>query len=347
MSQPPIQPNTNSNSQSVESVQQPFNESMLKSDKYGQEYTKKIILGWLTGKVVDHNESQQISTGVSLYDFQQNGYFYNRGEDKEHFAASVNKLPVSLLVLQDLRSGKTTLDQPLSWSESDRRDGAGAYDQTGSPTTATVREVLHDMLNRSGNTAVRILVNKTLSGGAAVNERLSQIPEIPHTRLIPLDADRFYLGNTTSKEAMIVLKKLVVDTPDQYSDFLKELLRTNIYTDIGVRSQLSNNDYIVLVNKIGQLNDPDGSNRHDVGIVYNQKTHKTYGFSYMTTSPYNDGATPVAAEDSLKAMGRMFLLFSGDYPKYGHGKDNKDKNTSQAPKLESTNEQLERGKVRY
>jgi len=340
--QPPIQPNTNPNIQVVESMQQPFDESVLMSDKYSQEYLRKIILKWLTGKVVDQNESQHISTGVSLYDFQQSEYFYNRGEEKEHFAASVNKLPVSLLVLEDLRLGETVLNQTVTWSETDRRDGAGVYDQVGSPTSATVREVLHDMLNRSGNTAVRILVNKILGGGAAVNERLSQIPDIPHTRLILLDADRFYLGNTTSKEAMIVLKKLVVDTPDQYSNYLKELLQTNIYTDIGVRSQLSDNGYIILVNKVGQLNDPDGSNRHDVGIVYNTKTHKTYGFSYLTTTPYNDGATPVAAEDSLKTMGRMFLRFSGDYPKHGH-----DKSISQAPKLETTHEQIEQGKVRY
>ena len=77
---------------------------------------------------------------------------------------------------------------------------------------------------------------------------------------------------------------------------------------------MAGNDWITLVNKVGILNDPTGDNRHDVGIIYNQKTHKSYGYSYMTTAPEeNPDATP-QAEQSLKDMGRYLLRFAGDKP---------------------------------
>ena len=36
---------------------------------------------------------------------------------------------------------------------------------------ATVKDLLFDMLNPSGNTAVRVFVNQSLGGADAVNER--------------------------------------------------------------------------------------------------------------------------------------------------------------------------------
>lgn len=100
---------------------------------------------------------------------------------------------------------------------------------------------------------------------------------------------------------------------DSYGQFMQQALVTNIYTDIGVRSQLAGNDYIVLANKIGLLDDSDGYNRHDVGLIYNTRTHKTYGYSFLTTTPeaVSDASVP-QAEHSLRKMGRAVLRFAGD-----------------------------------
>lgn len=104
-----------------------------------------------------------------------------------------------------------------------------------------------------------------------------------------------------------------METQDSYAQFLKDTLSTNIFTDFGVRSQLAGNDYILLVNKIGLLDDDvDGNNRHDTGIIYNTKTHKSYGYSFFTTSPFDSATATPQAEQSLMNMGRYLLRFAGD-----------------------------------
>lgn len=272
---------------------------------------KTFILRQFVKKEVKENERQQILTDVTLYDLESNQKLYGHNEDTEHFAASINKLPVTLLLMENLQAESVTLDTAVSWATSDQRAGNGVYDQPGAATTATVRQVLHDMLNRSGNTAVRVIVNKVLGGNAAVNARLAAKPELKHTYLIPVDADRFYLGNTTSKESMWVLREILKEDAS-YARIIKDLLRTNIFVNDGVRSQLAGNDYITLVNKTGLLYDPEGNNVHDVGVIYNFKTGKSYGYSVLTTSP-NDGVTP-RADQSIKNIGKYFLRFAGDKP---------------------------------
>ncbi len=274
---------------------------------------KDIFLKHLLNLSVFRNEHRQVVTGATIIDISSNRTVYSHNDETEHFAASVNKVPVSLLILEDLRSGKLQLNQTLTWQASDVRAGSGTYDQPGAPLQATLGDVVYDLLHNSGNTAVRILVNKALGGNANVNQRWSQKPELNHTYLIPLDSDRFYLGNTTTSDSLWALSALLAN-PDSYSDFMKDAMADNIFTDMGVRSQLKGNDYVVLVNKIGILDDPDGNNRHDVGLIYNTKTHKTYGYSFLTTAPYDESNSSATkrADKSLKEMGLYTLWYAGD-----------------------------------
>jgi beta-lactamase class A len=316
----PPQETSNSKASVVQGAQGQMDESTLtRGDR--QEYIKKIVLRYLVERSVRQNDRQGVQlTGVTIHDLQTNSWIVNQNENQVQFAASVNKLPVTLLVLEDLRSGKLKFDQVITWTEADRRDGEGTFDKPGAPTHATVKDLLYDMLNRSGNTAVRTLVNNGMGGAAAINTRLSAIPELPNTRLQPLDANRFYIGNTTPKESLWVLERLMA-TPDPYSEHVKNALATNVYTELGVKSQLSErNKDLVLVNKIGWLHDPDGNNNHDVGIVYNTKTNKSYGYSMMTTAPYENNAATDRAAQSLKDMGRYLLKFAS-----GKDRDHDDK----------------------
>ncbi|HEX4662571.1 MAG TPA: serine hydrolase [Candidatus Saccharimonadales bacterium] len=318
------------NTQQVQKAAGPMSESSLQ-DPGKSDMIKKIILRFLTESSVVRNQWQGVqTTGVEVRDLQDNSEIVSNEVNTPQFAASVNKLPVTLMLLEDLRNNKITLDTQLTWQASDRRDGAGVYDQPGSVMQASVKDVLFDMLNRSGNTAVRILVNKALGGAAAVNTRLGYIPQIPNTRLQPLDPDRFYLGDTTPHDSLYILQQILANQ-DSFGVLVKNDLVTNIYTDIGVRNQLAGNDFIVLANKIGLLDDPDGNNRHDVGIIYNTKTHKSYGYSYMTTAPYTNADATNRAAASLQEMGGFLLRFSGDWWKSAH-KDQKPQTLS-APQL--------------
>lgn len=277
---------------------------------------KAPVLDHYINQIIQTNESDNVVTDVSINDLQSGKMLVGHNLDMEQFAASTNKLPVTALLLADLRSGKVHMDTMLTWDASDVRDGEGVYDQPGAPLQGTVQDVLFDMLNRSGNTAVRILVNKVLGQAAAVNTRIQSELGLQHTYLQPLDTDptRFFLGNTTARDQARLIQ-IVLATQDQYGAFVKNALITNIYTNYGVRSQLAGNDYIVLANKIGILDDPDGNNRHDVGIIYNTKAHKSYSYAFLNTAPGENYETPTSqAGASLADMGAGLLRYAGDKP---------------------------------
>ena len=154
---------------------------------------KRLILKLQLTRQLVLNSQKEIDTSIIVYDETDKKSIYSFNTGYRHWAASLSKLFVTSLVLDDLRAGKTTLDTPLTWDVSDRRVGAGKYDVDNSPTSGTVRDVLLDMLNQSGNTAVRILVNKVLSGATAVNERYVQEYGLTVTRLEPILSSQNYI----------------------------------------------------------------------------------------------------------------------------------------------------------
>lgn len=281
-----------------------------------KQLIKEIYLRHFLKKAIRQNEAQSVLTGVTVKDLQSNRTVFNHNQDTEHFAASINKVPVALLVLEELRAGRLDLDQMVTWQESDRRGGFGTYDQPGAPLQAPLRDVLYDMLNRSGNTVVRATVNGLLGGAVAVNARWEAEPNLSNTYLIVLDGNRFFLGNSTPHDSIWALQQLMSDQ-DEYAAFMKDALSTNIFTDFGVRTQLQNTDFVVLTNKIGLLDDVEGNNRHDVGIIYNTKTKKSYGYSFFTTSPFDSPTATPQADQSLKDMGLVTLRYAGDKKRFG------------------------------
>lgn len=332
-----------SDEQIINNLSVSTDESTLQNDGLSK-LLRGIVLRWKVNQSIKDDEAQQILTSVKIVDLQHSeSVIVNHNANTEHFAASINKLPVALLILEDLRSGKLSMGQTLTWVDSDLRAGGGIYDIPSEVREATVQDILFDMLNRSGNTAVRILVNYGLGGATAVNERWAQKPELSHTYLMPLDESRFYLGNSTSSDALWTMERLVIDNQDTYGQFVKDALVNNIYTDIGTRSQLAGNDYIVLANKLGLLNDPDGNNRHDVGIIYNTRNHKIYGYSFMTTSPQSNEAATPQAEQSIKDMGRYTLRYAGDKAneRKNNAKRDGDEQTQKLLQSESENAQTE------
>lgn len=295
----PSSPQTDSNKDSAYYVSAPWAK-------------KRALLANSLKKTVKSNEKQTITTSVTTYDLTDKKLIYAHDVDTEHYAASTQKIPVVELVIQDLRAGKITLDTQLTWNETDRRAGAGIYDAVGAPTAGTVRDVIFDMLNKSGNTAVRVLVNNVLGGANATNDRLAAYPQLKVTRLQPLDGNRFFVGYTTAREASYIFYEFYRHS-DQFAVFAKTALATNIFNDYGPRSQIQDPDKMTVIDKQGMLNDPEGNNRHDIGVIKNKKTGHQVLYTLYTTSPGESGETLITpAEDSLKAMGRAMLQYDGD-----------------------------------
>jgi beta-lactamase class A len=277
-------------------------------------YAKRLILKLQLAQQVRENEKLGIDTSVIVYDLTDKQPVYSHNVNYEHYAASISKLFVTSLLLKDLRAGKTTLDTQVSWDVSDRRAGAGVYDSASSPLTGTVRDVLFDMLNHSGNTAVRIIVNKVLGGADAVNARYAQdYPNLKVTKLQPVaGTSGFLLGYTTPAETNFMVDYLYKQQ-DSYAAFVKNALATNIFDDYGPRSQVKDKENITVIDKQGQLNDPEGNNRHDVGVIENAKNGHKLRYVLMTTN-YEQPAGPItnSATTSLQAFGLDLLRFEGD-----------------------------------
>ncbi len=280
----------------------------------GDESVKAADLQYRIDQIIKKNEAKDITTSVSLYALENNRSLVQHNNETAQFAASINKLPVALLLLEDLRSGKITLSEQVTWQPEDVRSGFGVYDQPDAAQQASVGDVLYDMLNNSGNTAVRVLVNYKLAGPQAINDRLDAIPEIRTTRLEVLAPESFFLGNSTSAESVWIMHTLLGNPQDEYYAFIKAALETNIFSYYGVRSQLEGSDYVVIANKVGILDDVDGNNRHDVGIIYNTKTNEHYGYSFMTTAASGNITGTAQAEHSLDLFGRATLRYAGDKP---------------------------------
>lgn len=276
-------------------------------------YAKRLILRLQLAGQVQRNEKSKIDTSVIAYDVTDNKPVYSHNVNYEHYAASVSKLFVTSLLLEDLKAGKTTLSKVVTWDASDRRDGAGVYDAVGAPTTGTVGDVLFDMLNRSSNTSVRVIVNKVLGGANAVNQRYaSEYPNLKVTKLIPVSETGFLLGYTTASETDFILNRLYKQT-NQYWAFAKNALATNIFDDYGPRSQVKDSANITVIDKQGQLNDPEGNNRHDVGVIENAKNGHKLRYVLMTTNYEQPaGVLTDQATTSLQSFGADMLRFEGD-----------------------------------
>ena len=274
---------------------------------------KRLILKLQLTKQLWENKKRGIDTSVMVYDLTDKKQIYSYNTDYVHYAASISKLFVTQLLWEDLNAGKTTLDTVVSWDPSDRRAGAGQYDGPNSPTSATVRDVLVDMLKQSGNTAVRVVVNKVLGGANAVNARYeADYPQLKVTRLQPVSETGFLLGYTTPKEADFIIDRIYKQQHGEFSQLILDSLENNIFNDYGPRSQVKDQDLINVIDKQGQLNDPEGNNRHDVGIIENVNGHKLR-YTLMTTN-YEQPAGEATnyATESLKYFGKDLLRYVGD-----------------------------------
>jgi hypothetical protein len=160
---------------------------------------------------------------------------------------------------------------------------------------------------------VRVIVNKVLGGANTVNQRyVSTYPNLKITKLQPVSETGFLLGYTTASETDFILNKLYAQT-DQYWLFAKNALATNIFDDYGPRSQVQDKVNIKVIDKQGQLNDPEGNNRHDVGFIENAKNGHVLRYVLMTTNYEQPaGVLTNQATASLQAFGADMLRFEGD-----------------------------------
>lgn len=88
--------------------------STLSSDK-ASDLLKEAALRYRIEQIIQQNEAQNITTSVNIADLRSGQTVFDHNADAIHYAASINKLPIALLLLQDLRSGQVHLNDTLTW----------------------------------------------------------------------------------------------------------------------------------------------------------------------------------------------------------------------------------------
>lgn len=111
----------------------------------------------LKEKIQNYISKNNLNVSVYVENFR-NGAFMGINEKQGFFPASLNKLPVAILIMRDIESGDLSLDTKLQIRDADRTDSSGELYKTPEKELP-LRIVLEKMLKESDNTALRVLLH--------------------------------------------------------------------------------------------------------------------------------------------------------------------------------------------
>ena len=112
----------------------------------------------LKEKIENYITKNNLSVSVYVENFR-NGAFMGINEKAGFFPASLNKLPVAILIMKKIENGELSFDAMLEIKDSDRTDSSGELYKT-KEKEMSLRVVLEKMLKDSDNTALRILLRQ-------------------------------------------------------------------------------------------------------------------------------------------------------------------------------------------
>nr|WP_232328495.1 serine hydrolase [Kibdelosporangium sp. MJ126-NF4]CEL22593.1 hypothetical protein [Kibdelosporangium sp. MJ126-NF4]CTQ89735.1 hypothetical protein [Kibdelosporangium sp. MJ126-NF4] len=236
------------------------------------------------------------------------GVAVDQGSDEVVEAYSVNKVAVSVAVLDKVDRGLLTLTQQVEVpADIVIKDGDGviALDRAY-PSVFTVGHILSLFLTVSDDTCVRL--TGLVCPPAEINEILVA-KGFPKTQVIPSsNPKRYWLGKTTPRETHDMLQRLVKGTllSTASTDHLLNVLRSQAAFTDGIRRVMSSADRSRVATKAGWLND----GRNEAGVMFDKA-----GKPVLTYALFARGLPEHAADfggthpfvDARSEMGPKFL----------------------------------------
>lgn len=176
---------------------------------------------------------------------------YILNEDTYYVAASTTKVPLAMLILDKVNSGMLSLDDTISYIETDYEEGTGSLAYLETIPDITIDEALYLSIVESDNIAKNMLT------------RISRSSVTDYTRSITGYSDIPYGNYITARQFGIILEKLYKnpDNNPYYEKLLSYMTRTIFHS--GLDKYL---DYSKVAHKIGTYY----RYYHDVGIVYGE-----------------------------------------------------------------------------
>ncbi len=196
----------------------------------------------------------------------RNGVSMGINENEGYFPASLNKLPIAILIMQKVEDGRLTLDTKLPIEENDRTDSYGTL-YLAKEKELTVRVLLEKMLRESDNTALNVLFDHV---DRSELTRLLDYLDIKENVEYPFI--RVEYGSSTNLVTPIemynVFSSLYLSTVlyAQDSEYILSLLTKT--TDFDVNRAANLPDNVTIADKFGEYYIEDTKLFHDCGIMY-------------------------------------------------------------------------------
>lgn len=212
---------------------------------------------------------------VAIYFNNLNTYEeYTLNADTYYVAASTNKVPLSMLILDEVSDGDKSLDDLLYFSEEDKEMGSGILYNLEEIPNITINEAIYLSIVNSDNIAKNMLSRVT---GVNITDYMKEITK---------DNNIPYGNYTTARQLGILLNKLY-ENPDNnpYYNLLIEYMTKTTYHD-RLDKYL---EYDKVAHKIGNYY----RYYHDMGIIYGEDPYilvvLTKDVGGLSIESYEDG----------------------------------------------------------
>lgn len=198
---------------------------------------------------------------------------YTLNEDIYYVAASTNKIPLSMIILDDVNNGNKSLNDMIYFIEADREGGSGVLYYMDEIPPLTISEAINLAIVESDNIAKNMLI------------RASSIGITDYMRSITNDDSIPYGNYTTAKQLGILLNNLYEnqDNNPNYKMLIDYMTKTSFHDRLDKYI-----DYDKVAHKIGTYY----RYYHDAGIIYGKDPYilvvLTKDIGELSDEPYNN-----------------------------------------------------------
>lgn len=239
--------------------------------------------GPLKASIKNYLKEQNISASVYVENLR-NGANMGIAEYRGYFPASLNKLPVAILILQKIEDGKLSFNSILPIEDSDRTDTSGSLSST-TEAELPIRTLLEKLLQDSDNTAFNVLLRYV---DRKKMERLLKYYDININVDYPYQRVEFQ--NQTNLVTPISMYNLfsslylstALSDPKDSEFILSELINTTF----DIKSIANLPDNVIVSHKYGEYYIDDAKLFHDCGIMYFDRSR--FFYCIMTNEIQNE-----------------------------------------------------------
>lgn len=221
----------------------------------------------LKQEITDYIEKNNINASVYVENLR-NGAFMGINERNEFVPASLNKLPVAILIMKNVENGNLSFDTKIQIKDSDRAGGYGDLYKTPEKELP-LKLVLEKLIKESDNTALRMLLHYVDL------EDLQFMYDYYGLDLTIVNDNAKHSDLVSPKELSGLFLSLYFSTvlEPENSEYLLSLMEDS---EIDIKNMAAIPDDVKLAHKFGANYYQNNKFFHDCGILYIDESRILY-----------------------------------------------------------------------